>query len=134
MEVSQLAVRFGESWVAPSVHPPHDLLTEDFTLTDGRTLGLGNLDRTGVVDALVGRENDGTTGPPVPSRVEFVSDDVLVFRAANRGVTPGTEVEWEEIACNILVASGSQVARVEMFDEDHWDEAIERAGQIAGGS
>jgi hypothetical protein len=130
MEVSQLAVTFGEAWVAPTARPFGDMLSPDFTLLDGRTLGLGELDRAGFVRALVGREDDGTTGPPVPSRVEFVSDDVLVFRAANRGVTPGTEVEWEEIACNVFVTAGPRVRRVEMFDEDRWDDAVTRARAI----
>jgi hypothetical protein len=133
MDVSELAERFGESWVAPSTRPFGDLLAPDFALVDGRTLGLGELDRDGFVRALVGREDDGTTGPPVPSRVEFVSDHILVFRAANRGITPGTEVEWEEIACNVFVTDGPVVRRVEMFDEDQWDASLVRARRIAGG-
>jgi len=134
MEVSQLAVAFGESWVAPTSRPLGDMMAPDFRLVDGRTLGLGDLDREGFIQALVGREEDGTTGPPLPSRVEFVSDDVLVFRAANRGVTPGTGVEWEEIACNVLVTDGPAVQRVEMFDENQWDAAVARAREIAEGA
>ena len=130
VEVSQLAVAFGTSWVAPSTHPFDGLLAPEFTLVDGRTLGLGDLDRDDFVQALVGREDDGTTGPPIPSRVEFVSDDVLLFRAANRGITQGTEIEWEEIACNIFIARGDTIRRLEMFDEDQWDAAAARAHRL----
>ena len=131
MEVNRLAVAFGESWVAPTSQPLGDIVATDFRLVDGRTLGLGDLDRPEFVRALVGREDDGTVGAPLPSRVRFVSDEVLVFRAANRGITPGTGVEWEEIACNVFVTDGAVVRRVEMFDEHQWDAAVARAREIA---
>ena len=128
--VSRLAVALGEAWVAPSTHPFDDLLAPDFEVVDGRTLGMGTMDRAGFEHALLGREADGTTGPPVPSRVEFVSDDVMVFRANNLGHVPGSGIDWEEIACNVLVAEGDRIARIEMFDEHAWADATARAREL----
>lgn len=125
------AVRLGRAWVAPSVHSLDELLADGFQLVDGRTLGMGTLDRKAFETALRGREADGTTGPPVPSRVEFVSDDVLVFRASNLGHAPGSGIDWEEIACNVLQFRGDRIARLEMFDEDAWTDAIDRAKELA---
>ncbi|MFW2335427.1 hypothetical protein, partial [Ilumatobacter sp.] len=130
--VGQLAVALGEAWVAPSTHAFDDLLTADFQLVDARTLGMGSSDRAAFEEALRGREADGTTGPPVPSRVTFVSDDVMVFRASNLGHAPDSGVDWEEVACNVLVVDGDRIARLEMFDEDHWDDAITRARELTG--
>ncbi len=130
-EVSQLGGSLGEVWVAPSTDSLDDLLTPDFELLDGRTLGMGRLDRGALEAALGGRQADGATGPPVVNRVKFVSDDVMVFRAHNLGVTPESGVGWEEIACNVLVADRLRITRLEMFDEDRWDEAMDRAAQLA---
>ena len=129
-EVSRLGFALGEAWVAPSGHSLDELLAPGFLLVDSRTLGMGTLDREGFEQALCGREADGTTGPPVPSRVEFVSDDVMVFRANNLGHVPGSGIDWEEIACNVLVAEGGRIARIEMFDEQAWDAAIARSREL----
>ncbi len=132
-KVGRMAVAFGTSWVAPSTTPFGELISEEFVLIDGRTLGMGVLDRSGFEQALRGREVDGSRIPPVPSRVQFVSDDVFVFRAANTGVAPDSGVEWEEIACNVLVADGPRIIRLEMFDENGWDASMARAREVAAG-
>jgi len=128
---SRLAVALGRAWVAPSTHTFDDLLTGDFECVDGRTLGMGSLDRADFEQILRGREADGATGVPVPSRVEFVSDDVMVFRANNLGQAQDSGVDWEEIACNVLVFDDDRITRLEMFDEDHWDDAVARAKELS---
>jgi class 3 adenylate cyclase/ketosteroid isomerase-like protein len=129
-QLAQMGQALGEAWVAPSEHSLDDVVAPNFELVDGRTLGMGTLDRAGFEDALRGRESDGAAAPPVPSRVQFVSDDVMVFRANNVGHAPGSGVVWEEIACNVMVADGDRIVRLEMFDEDHWDDAVARAREL----